>query len=91
MANESFEAIAYTVRGDEVTVDLVSDISDAESQLTVRVIREPAPGYGWEERVELVDVTGDPDGAAWLHANAGSVIRQCGYRAAERGEVATWN
>ena len=91
MASERFEAIAYTVRGNEVTVDLVSDASSAESRLVVRMLREPAPGYGWEERVELVDVQGDPDGAAWLHANAGSVIRQCGYRAAERGEVATWN
>ncbi|HEX6239995.1 MAG TPA: hypothetical protein VFZ61_03840 [Polyangiales bacterium] len=75
------EALDWRVTDDAVEVHLgrvLEGAPDADHALvTLRVVTEPAPCWGHEQRVELVDVEGDPEGVeAWVEAHEGDVLEQ---------------
>lgn len=73
------EATSYEWNGADVAVTLERDGED-HAVVELRVLREPAPGWGYFEHVELVDVEGDPDGVdEWLRTNEDEVLEHFGW------------
>ena len=73
------EAAMYEWNGADVAVTLERDGVD-HALVSLRVLREPAPGWGYYETVELVDVDGDGDGVdAWLASHEDEVLEHYGW------------